>query len=61
MKLLRTLALALGAALPLAVAAQAPALTTFAVGPATVTVSALATNLSTIWELAWGPDILVMK
>ncbi|GAC1372053.1 MAG: hypothetical protein NVS3B25_21830 [Hymenobacter sp.] len=36
--------------------AQAPALTTFAVGPTTVTASALATNLNTIWELAWGPD-----
>ena len=56
MKLLRTWALALGAALPQVATAQAPALTTFAVGSATVTASALATNLSTIWELAWGPD-----
>lgn len=56
MKLLRTTALALGAALPQLAAAQAPALTTFAVGPTTVTASALATNLSTVWELVWGPD-----
>jgi len=42
--------------LPLAVAAQAPALATFPVGPTTVTASALASNLTTIWELAWGPD-----
>ena len=57
MKTLRVWAAALLAgALPLAAAAQAPALTTFAVGPATVSASALATNLNTIWELAWGPD-----
>ncbi len=57
MKSLRTAALACwAAALPLAALAQAPALSTFAVGPTTVTASALATNLSTIWELAWGPD-----
>ena len=37
-------------------AAQAPALATFAVGNTTVTASALAGNLTTIWELAWGPD-----
>ena len=42
--------------LPLAATAQAPALATFPVGPTTVTASALAGNLSTVWELAWGPD-----
>jgi glucose/arabinose dehydrogenase len=36
--------------------AQSPALTTFPVGTTTVTVSALATNLRTVWELVWGPD-----
>lgn len=36
--------------------AQAPALTTFPVGSTTVTVSALAANLDTVWELVWGPD-----
>ena len=57
MKTLRNLAAALLAwAAPLMAAAQAPALTTFTVGPTTVTASALAGNLSTIWELAWGPD-----
>ncbi|MDO7847795.1 PQQ-dependent sugar dehydrogenase [Hymenobacter sp. M29] len=44
------------AALPLAACAQAPALSTFPVGAATVTVSALTTNLNTVWELVWGPD-----
>ena len=57
MKALRTfLAALLATAAPLAAAAQAPALTTFPVGPTTVTVSALAGNLNTIWELVWGPD-----
>ena len=56
MKRLRIAALALGTALPLAASAQAPALTTFAVGSTTVTASALTTNLNTIWELVWGPD-----
>ena len=57
MKPLRNCAAALLAwAAPLAAAAQAPALTTFPVGSATVTASALAGNLATIWELAWGPD-----
>ncbi|GAB3876120.1 hypothetical protein GCM10028824_33240 [Hymenobacter segetis] len=42
--------------LPLVACAQAPALTTFSVGTTTVTVSALASNLNTIWELVWGPD-----
>ena len=56
MKLLRITALALVASLPLAAAAQAPALATFAVGTATVTASALASNLNTVWELVWGPD-----
>jgi len=57
MKSLRMLALAaLAAASPLATRAQAPALTTFPVGSTTVTVSALATNLSIVWELVWGPD-----
>ena len=57
MKNLHLLALGLlSAVAPLRASAQAPALTTFPVGPATVTVSALATNLNTIWELAWGPD-----
>jgi len=57
MKLLRNALLALcSAGLPLAAGAQAPALATFSVGPTTVTASALAVNLSTIWELAWGPD-----
>ncbi|TPG64600.1 PQQ-dependent sugar dehydrogenase [Hymenobacter nivis] len=36
--------------------AQAPALATFPVGTATVTVSELTPGLATIWELAWGPD-----
>ncbi|MFC6222597.1 PQQ-dependent sugar dehydrogenase [Hymenobacter artigasi] len=57
MKLLRNALLALGTlGLPLAACAQAPALTTFAVGTTTVTASALASNLATIWELVWGPD-----
>lgn len=57
MKFLRNAVLALcTAGLPLAACGQAPALTTFSVGPTTVTASALAANLSTIWELAWGPD-----
>ncbi|WP_310394410.1 PQQ-dependent sugar dehydrogenase [Hymenobacter sp.] len=57
MKSLRIAALALLAgAGPLAAAAQAPALTTFPVGPTTVTASALASNLDTVWELVWGPD-----
>ena len=58
MKLLRILALglALGVVLPQLAAAQAPGLATFPVGTTTVTASALAANLSTIWELAWGPD-----
>ncbi len=57
MKFLRNALLAVGAAaLPLVAAAQAPALTTFPVGTTTVTASALAINLNTIWELAWGPD-----
>ena len=68
MKLLRILALvlvlglglrlglALGVVLPQLVAAPAPGLATFPVGTTTVTASALAANLSTIWELAWGPD-----
>ncbi len=54
--MLRTAALALGATLPQLAAAQAPALTTFPVGTATVTASALASNLNTVWELVWGPD-----
>ena len=59
MKNLRTASLALWAlGLSLAAHAQAPApvLTTFPVGTTTVTASALAGNLTTIWELAWGPD-----
>ena len=57
MKSLRNALLALCiTGLPLAASAQAPALTTFAVGTTTVTASALAANLSTIWELVWGPD-----
>ena len=58
MKLLCTLALglALGVVLPQLAAAQAPGLATFPVGTTTVTAPALAANLSTIWELAWGPD-----
>ena len=57
MKALRTfLAALLATVAPLAAAAQAPALTTFPVGPTTVTASALAGNLNTIWELVWGPD-----
>jgi glucose/arabinose dehydrogenase len=39
--------------------AQGPVLTTFNVGPTTVSVSALASNLDTIWELLWGPDNLI--
>ncbi|MDB5267741.1 MAG: hypothetical protein JWP58_781 [Hymenobacter sp.] len=42
--------------LPLAACAQAPALTTFSVGTTTVTASALASNMSIIWEMVWGPD-----
>ena len=57
---MKTLRIALAAfllgGLSLAATAQAPALATFPVGPTTVTASALAGNLSTIWELAWGPD-----
>ena len=57
MKLLRYVTLACWAlGLPLAAHAQAPALTTFAVGSTTVTASALVTNLNTVWELVWGPD-----
>ncbi len=59
MKILRTASLALWAlGLSLAARAQAPApaLATFPVGTTTVTASALAGNLATIWELAWGPD-----
>ncbi|OGX84248.1 hypothetical protein BEN47_16475 [Hymenobacter lapidarius] len=57
MKFLRNTALALLAAgLPLAAYAQAPALTTFPVGTATVTASALTTGLDHVWELVWGPD-----
>ena len=57
MKTLRLLAtLLLLSGLAKRAAAQAPALTTFAVGSTTVTASALASNLTTIWELAWGPD-----
>jgi glucose/arabinose dehydrogenase len=57
MKFLRNATLALLAGgLPLAACAQAPALTTFPVGATTVTASALATNLNTVWELVWGPD-----
>ena len=57
MKSLRNALLALcTTGLPLAASAQAPALTTFAVGTTTVTASALASNLRTIWELVWGPD-----
>ncbi|GAB2854803.1 PQQ-dependent sugar dehydrogenase [Hymenobacter ruber] len=57
MKSLRNALLALcTTGLPLAACAQAPSLTTFPVGSTTVTVSALASNLSTIWELVWGPD-----
>jgi glucose/arabinose dehydrogenase len=36
--------------------AQSPVLTTFPIGTTTVTVSALSTNLNTVWELVWGPD-----
>ena len=46
----------LAAALPLLATAQNPALTTFPVGNSTVTVSAVANNLDTVWELLWGPD-----
>ena len=57
MKSLRTFVGALLVwAAPLVAGAQAPALTTFPVGSTTVTVSALASNLATIWELVWGPD-----
>ncbi|MBD2724677.1 PQQ-dependent sugar dehydrogenase [Hymenobacter armeniacus] len=57
MKTLRFAVLAAWAgAAPLAAAGQAPALSTFAVGATTVTVSAVATNLDVVWELVWGPD-----
>ncbi|WP_426058133.1 PQQ-dependent sugar dehydrogenase [Hymenobacter sp. B1770] len=46
----------LAAGLPFAARAQAPALTTFAVGSTTVTASALTTNLNHVWELIWGLD-----
>ena len=60
MKILRHAALAVCAgALPLLAGAQAPALSTFPVGNTTVTVSALATNLATVWELVWGPDSFI--
>ena len=54
-KFLLSALLAGGLAAP-AARAQAPALATFAVGTATVTVSELAPSLATIWELVWGPD-----
>jgi glucose/arabinose dehydrogenase len=57
MKFLRnagTVMLAVG--LAAAARAQAPVLTTFPVGTTTVSVSELAGNLNTIWELVWGPD-----
>ncbi len=58
MKTLRiaTLAVLAGAGYQLPAQAQAPALTTFPVGSTTVTVSALTSNLTTVWELLWGPD-----
>ena len=57
MKFIRNAVLAfLAGGLTLVAAAQGPALATFPVGTATVTASALATNLNTVWELAWGPD-----
>lgn len=57
-KTLRIAAVALlvGAGCQLPAQAQAPALTTFPVGNTTVTASALASNLNTVWELLWGPD-----
>ncbi|MBD2769755.1 PQQ-dependent sugar dehydrogenase [Hymenobacter sp. BT664] len=57
MRFLRNATLALWAGgLSFGAQAQAPVLTTFPVGATTVTVSALATNRNTIWELVWGPD-----
>ncbi|MBF9223662.1 PQQ-dependent sugar dehydrogenase [Hymenobacter ruricola] len=57
MKFLRLALLAACAgALPLAASAQGPVLSTFAVGPTTVTASALVSNLDVVWELVWGPD-----
>ena len=59
MKNLRTASLVLwvlGLSLAAHAQAPAPALATFPVGTTTVTASALAGNLTTIWELAWGPD-----
>ncbi len=57
MRTLRNALLVLWAGgLPLAARAQAPALATFPVGATTVTASALASNLATVWELVWGPD-----
>jgi glucose/arabinose dehydrogenase len=58
MKTLRiaALALMLGVGCQPAAQAQAPALATFPVGTTTVTASALAGNLNTVWELVWGPD-----
>ncbi len=55
-KLLLFVLLAEALAGPAARAQEAPALTTFQVGTTTVTVSALAPNLATLWELVWGPD-----
>ena len=54
-KLLLFVGLAAGPGAPVAWA-QAPALATFSVGTATVTVSELTPGLATIWELVWGPD-----
>jgi glucose/arabinose dehydrogenase len=61
MKTLRiaALALMLAAGCQPAARAQAPALTTFPVGSTTVTASALAGNLNTVWELVWGPDTFI--
>lgn len=44
------------AAVPVAAQSPLPIVTFFPVGTTTVTVSALASNLTVPWELVWGPD-----
>jgi glucose/arabinose dehydrogenase len=55
MKRTATFLLIAGLAAP-AVAQQNPALATYTVGTTTLTLSAVANNLDTPWELLWGPD-----
>ncbi|MBC6700519.1 PQQ-dependent sugar dehydrogenase [Hymenobacter puniceus] len=55
MKRIPTLLLLAGLATP-ACAQQNPPLATYTVGTTTLTLSAVANNLNTPWELLWGPD-----